>query len=167
MVLVHIVSHATDLGISAAIAAMFLAVVGGVSVLAILLIGSTSDKIGTVPSLILGFSVVSSSLLWLLVAKEIWAFFLFAVVFGLGYGGIVSLEAPIVAELFGLRAHGAILGVVLASAMVGGAIGAFVGGRVFDLTGSYQVAFIISAILSFIGLALASKLKKRKTSYSW
>ena len=86
----------------------------------------------------------------------------FAVVFGFAFGGIVALESPVVAELFGLRAHGALFGIVVAAFTLGGGIGVFFTGKLFDVTGDYSLAFIASAILSVIGLILVLLLKPPK-----
>jgi MFS family permease len=85
--------------------------------------------------------------------------YLFAVVFGLGYGGMIVSQSPIVAELFGLRAHGAILGAVVFGATTGGAIGPLVAGRIFDIIGNYQPVFLIYAGVSIISVILTVLLR--------
>ena len=82
-------------------------------------------------------------------------FYLFAFIFGFAYGAVSTLESPVVAELFGLSSHGTIFGAIFFSDSIGGAIGAVLGGRIFDITGGYQLAFIISAALSIIAIILA------------
>lgn len=79
--------------------------------------------------------------------------------FGFGYGGLFVLESPIVAKLFGLSAHGAIMGSIGVSYMISGALGPVLAGRIFDITGSYQTAFLISAAASVIALILALLLR--------
>jgi len=124
-----------------------------------IVIGGASDRIGSKLSLITVFVIMSAALFWLPAAKGLWMFYLFAVIFGFGYGGAVSLQSPPVYEIFGLKAHGAILGVVVFSATIGGGIGSLVVGRIFDITGNYQLAFLVCAVLSIIGLILASILR--------
>ena len=85
--------------------------------------------------------------------------YLFAAVFGFGYGGVSALMSPTVAEVFGLRSHGVILGVITFLATAGCAIGAVMAGSVFDITGSYQVAFLICVALSIIGIILSALLR--------
>ena len=153
-ILVHIVPHVTDLGISSVIAANILATIGGVTIVGMMVMSSASDRIGNKSALIIAFIVVSIALLWLLVAREVWMLYLFAAVFGFGYGGVVALESPIVAELFGLRSHGLLLGIVMFGAMIGGGIGTIMAGRVFDITNSYQLAFLAGAALSIVSLIL-------------
>ncbi len=161
-VLVHIVPHVTDLGISATIAANVLAVIGGLSIVGMMTMSGASDRIGNRPALIINFILVSIALFWLLVAREVWMLYLFAAIFGFGYGGVVALESPIVAELFGMRSHGVILGMVMFAATTGGAIGALFAGRAFDINSSYQLAFLASAVFSVIGLILISLLRPVK-----
>jgi len=158
-ILTHIIPHATDLGIPPLTAANIMAIIGGVSITGRIGIGAASDRIGNRPSFILGFSLLSIALFGLLISGEQWMLYLFAVVFGLGYGGVAALISPTVAELFGLRAHGAILGAATFTLTIGGAIGPVVAGYIFDTTGSYNLAFLICASLSILGLILASLLK--------
>ena len=78
----------------------------------------------------------------------------FAVIFGIGYGGCVTAESPLVAQLFGLASHGIILGIIAFGFTVGGAIGPWVTGYVFDITKGYQLAFLMCAIVSSAGFVL-------------
>ena len=158
-IMTHIVPYATDMGISAIIAANILAVVGGLSSAGRIGIGSISDRVGRMSSLIIGFSLLSVALLWLLFTSELWTFYLFAIIFGFSTGGLIALESPVVAELFGLRAHGAILGAVIFGATTGGAIGPILAGHIFDIANSYYLAFMACAILSIIGTILVSLLR--------
>jgi len=153
--LVHIVPYATDLGISPLAAASILAIIGGVGIVGRLGIGRVSDRIGNKSSLIACFILLAVAFLWLLFAKELWMLRLFAVIFGIGWGGIAIIVSPIVAELFGLRAHGVILGTVTVGLAVGGAGGTLIAGYVFDTASSYYPVFLAYTVLSIIGLILA------------
>ena len=158
-ILVHVVPHAIELGISATIAAGILAVIGGLSIVGRIVAGSVADRIGNRPLFIIDFVLMSGVLFWLVAAKELWILYLFAVIFGFAYGGVVSLESPLVAELFGLSSHGAILGIAAFGFTVGGAVGPVLGGRIFDIIGNYQVAFLVCAALAVIACILASLLR--------
>lgn len=81
-IMVHIVPHAIDLGISTATAANILALMGGASIVGNLALGNLGDRIGNRWVYVIGFILMSVSLFWLLVANQAWALFLFAVVFG-------------------------------------------------------------------------------------
>ncbi len=88
--------------------------------------------------------------------------FLFGAVFGFGHGGIATMESPMVANIFGMRSHGVILGLVFFCDTVGGAIGPFLSGYIFDVTKSYSLAFSLCAILSVTSLVAISLLKPLK-----
>ena len=158
-IMVHIVPHAIELGISPIIAASIIAIIGGVNTVGRITIGCASDRIGNRLSLIISFILMVVALLWVTVAKELWMLYLFAVIFGFGYGGLAVLESPLPAELFGLRSLGTIVGAVMCSFTIGGAIGPVLAGRVFDMTGGYQPAFLICAAISIIALILALLLR--------
>ncbi len=162
-VIVHIVPHATELGISAAIAASVLSVMGGVSIAGKIGLGSAGDRIGNKSAAIICFTLASAALFWLLVAKEIWMLYLFAAVYGFGYGASVSLQPTTVAELFGTRSHGAIMGMIIFIAALGGAAGPLFAGAMYDLNGNYYFAFLIYGIVTLIGLVLAILLRPPKT----
>ena len=85
--------------------------------------------------------------------------YLFAVVFGLSYGGMGAVESPIVAQFFGLGSHGLIYGIASLGFTTGAALGPFIAGYIFDVTGSYTTAFIISAMLAALALVLTLFLK--------
>jgi len=154
-VMVHIVPHATELGISATIAANILAVIGGLSIAGRIIIGSVGDRIGNKPAVIFSLILLSVALLWLQLAKEVWMLYLFAAIFGFAYGGWVALISPIVAELFGLSSHGITLGIIAFGFTIGGAIGPVLAGSIFDITSSYYLAFLVCATMSVIGVILA------------
>ena len=97
---------------------------------------------------------MSLVLLSLLVFTEVWEFYLFATVFSFAYAGLSAMQPLIAAELFGLRSLGVIVGILVAGWTFGGAIGPVVSGGIFDITGSYQLAFIICVAFSIGGLVL-------------
>jgi len=158
-IMVHIVPHAIELGISPIIAASIIAIIGGVNTAGRIIIGSAGDRIGNKRCLIISFILMAAALLWVTVAKEIWMLYLFAVVFGFGYGGLAALMSPVPAELFGLRSLGTIVGAVMCSFTIGGAIGPVLAGRIFDITGSYNPAFWGCVALGITGIILSALLR--------
>jgi MFS family permease len=154
--MVHIVAHAVDLGISAATSANILAAIGGSSIIGKILLGKAADIFGSKKILIIGFVLILAAMLWIMPAKGVWALYTFAVTFGFAYGGCVAAESPIVADLFGLRAHGFLLGVISFSFTTGGAMGPWLTGFIFDSTGSYRMAFFVWAAVSLTGLTFIS-----------
>ena len=159
---VHVVIHATGLGIPATAAAKILALIGGAGILGRIILGSIGDRTGNKSVSIISFSLMSAALCWLTMAKELWMLYLVAVVFGLGFGGLLALLSPMSAELFGLRSHGVILGILMFGAEIGESAGPTLAGWIFDIHGSYQWAFLISLALSTIGIMLSSLLRPSK-----
>jgi len=155
---VHIVSNATDLGISAASAASILAVIGGASIAGNVILGGAADRIGNRQVYIIGFILMSAALFWLVLAREMWMFYLFAVVLGFARGGMATSDSPLVAGLFGLNSHGLILGVTSLGFTMGAALGPFLAGSIFDASGSYQTAFLLSAAISIVGIVITALL---------
>jgi len=90
--------------------------------------------------------------------------YLFAAVFGFAHGGCGASESPLVAALFGLSSHGLIFGVVGLGFTFGAAISPLVAGYIFDVTGSYQLAFMVCAIIGVIGIILTTLLTHTRKS---
>jgi MFS family permease len=156
---VHIVPHITDLGISSATAAGILGVMGASNGIGCIALGGIADRIGSRHVCIISFILIAVGSFWLLAVNEVWMLYLCAVVFGLGLGGGAPVESTIIAELFGMKAHGAILGVVSGFCTLGGALGPFLMGYLFDLNGNYQIAFLFCAGLGILGLIVSLLLR--------
>ena len=162
IIMVHIVPHATDIGISSTTAAGILSAIGGISMAGRFITGIAIDRIGNRLSMIICFILLISALMWMQLARELWMLFLFAVVYGFAHGGLFTVISPIVAEYFGLRTHGALFGIVFFSSMVGGAIGPVIAGHIFDTTGSYSLAFWICTAVAAIALGLIVSLRQTR-----
>ncbi|MFC1911905.1 MFS transporter [Chloroflexota bacterium] len=158
-VMVHIVPHAIGLGISATSAASILSIVGGAGTVSRIIIGTACDRIGSKPALTICFAFLLVSILVLLIAKELWMLYLFAVLFAFAYGGMSAVISPTVAQFFGLVSHGAILGVINVFGEGGSGVGSVLTGYIFDVTGGYQVAFSLCLALSFVCLSLIIAIK--------
>jgi MFS family permease len=158
-ILVHIVMHVINIGFSAISAANILATIGGVSVLGNFGLGNIGDRIGNRRIFIIGFILMSAVLLWLVLANQMWMLYLIAILLGFAVGGMAASESPIVARLFGLSSHGLIFGIVGFGHLIGGAVGPVVTGYIFDLTLSYQMAFLVCAASGVIGLILTALLR--------
>jgi len=158
-ILIHIVQHAIDLGIPAVVAAGVLATVGGVSISGRFLMGGAADRIGEKPALLICLLFLLTALGWLQVTKTLWMFYVFATIYGFAHGGFFSLVSPLIAKQFGTRTHGLLFGIVIFSSTIGGAIGPFMAGYIFDVTHSYKTVFLILAILCVIAISLAASLK--------
>jgi MFS family permease len=152
---IHIVPHATDLGISAAMAASILAVMGMAGIPGGILLGSIADRIGNRKVYIICFILMAIGLSGLVPAKEIWLLFILGALANFGGSGGGTCESTFVAELFGIKEHGSIFGLANMGFVVGAAIGPFILGYIFDITGSYQLAFFLCGAISTAGIILA------------
>jgi MFS family permease len=161
-IMVHIVPHANDVGISEIIAASVLSIAAGISIIGRLGIGFLYDRIGGTLTLSACLCLVTLSLICLLFAKEIWMFYVFAVIFGLSYGGFTLLIPVVTAELFGLASIGVIIGGITFLTTIGDAVGAPVTGSIFDITGSYRIAFLICIAICATAVILSLVLLKSK-----
>ena len=158
-IMAHIVIHATGLGFVATKAVNILAIAGGTNMAGRIIIGSTADRIGNKPTFIIGVIILLAALVWLQFSNELWMLYIFGAVFGFAWGGTLVLQSPMAADLFGLSAHGALVGLIQAGLSFGGTAGPVLLGYIFDVTGSYQLGFSILAMASLIGLILAPLLK--------
>jgi MFS family permease len=146
-VMVHIVPHAMDVGISPVTAATVISVIGGVSIISKVATGSAVDRLGIKQVTLMVTSLMLISFIVIQISDSLWVLYTFAVIFAFGYGGFSVIQVPYLAELFGLKYLGAIFGVAY-FLLNAGAFGPFVVGKIFDVTSSYSWAFIFLAIMS-------------------
>ena len=151
-ILTHIVMHASDSGMGQGPAAAVVSTIGILSIAGRITMGTLSDRIGSRRSFLACFGILIVALLWLQFAAGGWMLFAFAVVYGFAHGGFYTVLSPTIAELFGLRAHGAIFGIAYFWGTLGGAIGPVVAGRIYDVHQSYSLAFWVLEGLAILGL---------------
>lgn len=157
--LVHLPPFAEDLGFSATVAATMVSAIGVGGMAGRTLTGTFSDRIGRRASLAVVLGVQVAAFLVFAVSDGLWTLYPAAAAFGFGYGGTTTVFPAIVADLFG-RAHaGAITGLVFAGAGSAAAVGPFVAAWMYDLIGSYRAAFVLSAAVNALGLALVAVLR--------
>jgi MFS family permease len=157
-ILLHLAPHATDLGMSATVAAAILATNGAASIVGKVVLGGLTDHIGNKNVYVVSFAMMVVALSWLIAASAPWALFAFAAVFGVAYGGLAAAHAPIVAWLFGMKRHGLIFGLCFNGWTLGCALGPLVAGYLFDVFHGYQLAFIVCTVVAAIGLLLTTLL---------
>lgn len=163
-VLVHIVPYAIDMGISPQAAAYLLSVMNVVIPVGSMVMGMAADKIGGGKVFIIGVCFLTSILLLLLPVKTPLLLGLFLVILSFGSGGVAVMQSSLVADLFGMKSHGAILGCLIFALSLGGASGTFIAGSIFDSTGSYQLVFSICGALALAAVAMAVYLNRIKKS---
>ncbi|MFV0512181.1 MAG: MFS transporter [Jhaorihella sp.] len=156
----HLAVHGMDLGMNAASAAGLLSVVGASSIAGRLGMGKLADLIGGRASLALCLGALMASLAGFIAVTAHGALHGVVALYGFGHGGLFVVVSPMVAEYFGMRAHGAIFGTVLFFGTIGGGIGPVLAGLMFDLTGSYFMAFCGLLVLAALALALVLSLPR-------
>ncbi len=159
-IIVHIVPHARDLGLSPSLAAGVLSMIGGVSMIGRFVMGAANDKIGGKRSLTVCLIILFCSLLILQTATQAWMLFIFAAVYGFAHGGLFTVVSPAMAELFGTGSHGVLYGIVLFSGSIGGAAGPVLAGRIFDMTDTYRSVFMVLTGLAVAGFILITLLPR-------
>lgn len=159
---VHIVPHALGIGFTAAQAAGILSAVGAVSIIGRIVMGGAGDRLGSTRALVICYLILAISLVWLQFAHDFWALLLFTIPYGFAHGGFFALVSPVFAELFGTKSHGSVFGVALLFSQTGGAVGPLVAGRIFDVAGSYQLAFLILVFVAVAGLAISIQLNRSR-----
>jgi MFS family permease len=152
---VHIVAYASDLGYGVTHGARMLSVMLGLGVVSRLASGWIADRIGGVRTLLLGSALQCLTLALYLPFDGLAALYVVAALFGLSQGGIVPSYAIIVRESFAPREAGARIGAVVMATIVGMALGGWMSGAIFDMTGSYHAAFINGSIWNVLNLAIA------------
>ena len=151
---VHIVAHVSDLGYSPATAASILAASGGGVVLGNFVLGRAVDRTGPRKIFIGCFLAAAAIMIWLMQAEELWMLYTIAILLGLANGGNMTCDSPMLVRLFGLKSLGSLVGASSGSFAIGAAVGPVVTGYIFDITGSYYLAFPIGAAFALAGLVL-------------
>jgi MFS family permease len=159
VITLHTAPHVSDIGMSAGTAASVLAAISGTSIIGRTGFASLGDKFGNKNCFIVTYLLMTISLFWLVGINELWMLYSFAVVFGLAYGSGFTQGSPLAANIFGLKLHSFVIGIMYFGQMIGAAIGTFLSGYLFDISGNYQWAFIICGILAVVALAATIVLK--------
>jgi MFS family permease len=158
---VHIVAYCSDLGFSPARGAEMLSLMLGFGIVSRLASGWICDRIGGLRTLLLGSGLQGVALLLFLPFDGLASLYVVAALFGLFQGGIVPSYAIIVREYFPTAEAGARLGTVLMCTLLGMALGGWMTGFIFDLTGSYRIAFLNGIGWNLLNLSIAFFLLRR------
>lgn len=141
MITVHIVPFARDQGVSLAGASLALTAYGIGSVVGRVAAGAMSDRIGTVTTMRIAYAVQGLALLALLWLPSRETLFGSLAAFGAGFAAADTMIAKVIPDVFGVRAIGAIMGVLTLGWRSGAALGPAAAGFLYDLSGSYAVPF--------------------------
>ena len=163
---VHIVAYCTDLGYGAARGAEMLSLMLLSGIISRLISGWICDHIGGIRTLLLGSVLQGVALLMFLPTDGLVPLYVVSAMFGLFQGGIVPSYAIIIREHFPAREAGARVGAVIMATLVGMALGGWMSGWVFDMTGSYRAAFLNGIAWNLLNVSIAGWLYWRTRAAS-
>ncbi len=161
MPMVHVVAHASDLGHPTARAAEVLALLLACGTVSRLGFGALCDKIGSLRTLFISACLQAIMLTLFTMAEGLGALYLVAALFGLSFGGIVPTYTLVIRDLYPAGETAWRLGVIYLFGTIGMALGGWLGGLIFDLTDSYQIAFIVGVAFNILNLGIVGTLLAR------
>ena len=158
---VHIVAYCSDLGFGAARGAEMLSLMLACGIVSRLISGAICDRIGGIRTLLLGSALQGIALMMFLPFDGLVPLYVVSAMFGLFQGGIVPSYAIIVREHFPAKEAGARTGTIIMATLVGMALGGWLSGKIFDVTGSYHAAFINGIAWNALNFGIVWWLYKR------
>ena len=158
---VHIVALCADLGYGTARGAQMLSLMLGFGIVSRLVFGLICDRIGGLRTLLLAAASQTVALILFLPFDGLVSLYIVSALFGLFQGGIVPAYAIIVREHFSPKEAGARVGTVLMFTMLGMALGGWISGKIYDLTGSYDAAFVNGIAWNLVTVGIAILLLRR------
>ncbi len=158
---VHIVAYCGDLGYGPARGAEMLSLMLGLGLISRVSAGFIADRLGGLKALLLGSVLQGVALFLYLWFDGLMSLYVISGLFGLFQGGIVPMYAIIVRQYFSPSETGTRLGIVLMATLLGMALGGWMSGWVFDLTGSYQAAFLNGLAWNLVNVVIVAWLVLR------
>lgn len=160
MLLVHLVPYMTDIRVSPQNATNVLSLIGLSSILGKVFLGNLSDRIKPKLILIASLSVQAGMIFWVIFLRNPIGFYIFGVLFGFSYGGVIPMFPVMTSNFFGLSALGILFGILMFASQIGGSIGPILGGFLFDRFGSYSLPFALGLASVLISMILSLTLKE-------
>ena len=157
---VHLVPYAQDRGLSALDAAALMTAVGLFGLVGRPTLGAISDRVGAKPVLAACLVAEGVMMVWLSGAGLPWMLYAFCAVWGVANSGILMLVSKLTAQLFGSRSMGAVFGGISVGDGIGFAIGPVLAGYLYDVTGTYNVAFLLVAAAAIVAAMLTASLRQ-------
>ena len=159
---VHLVAYCADLGYGAARGAQMLSLMLGLGIISRVLSGLVADKIGGLATLLLGSTLQGIALFLYLFFDGLTSLYIISGMFGLFQGGLVPMYAVIVREYFPSSKAGGTLGIIIMATLFGMALGGWMSGYIYDVTGSYHLAFLNGMIWNLFNVAVIAFLIFRR-----
>lgn len=150
---VHIVAYCMDLGYGVARGSEMLSIMLAGGVVSRIVSGFLADRIGAVKTLLIGSALQGLSLLFYIPFDGLASLYVVSLVFGLSQGGIVPCYAIIVRQYMPAAEAGQRIGLVMMATIAGMALGGWMSGWIYDLTGSYAIAFLNGVAWNVLNLA--------------
>jgi MFS family permease len=160
--MVHIAPYAQDLGYSEAQGVALVSLIGAGSLLGRFTVGPFADRLGRRRSLVATCLALGVMQIVWWAAGAYWTLALFAVIFGVCYGGTVALLPTIVMDLYGGRAVSGIIGFLYTGAGIGTLIGPWAAGAAYDAFGAYDVPILAGAAFAFVAAFFVVPLAKNE-----
>ncbi|UCD09549.1 MAG: MFS transporter [Dehalococcoidales bacterium] len=162
-VMTHIVPHTVDIGFSEVEAATILSLSGIAQVIGRLSSGVLSDKISARGIAIVSSALQFAAILSLVWIRELWMLYLYGFINGITFASFGTSITVLIGRIFTLNDIGKVLGILEIGIYVGGAIGPYLGGLIFDSSGNYNLAFVIMSAAVLVRIILVLLLRVRPT----
>ncbi len=164
-IIVHIVPYATDAGIAATSAALIISFMSAGNITGKLLVWQIARKTGNRNTLLLLLALQAIVLLLLMHTENLWMLLALGAVYGFGFGATMPIRMSMIPEYYGTKSLGILVGVVSIAWAIGGISGPILAGYIFDMSGSYDIAFLSGALLMVSSMIVTSFLKSPKVLY--
>lgn len=161
---VHLPSYAQSRGTGEVAAATLVGIIGAASIVGRLALGAAAARLGVLRTYQGCFAVMAGSFLLWLGSPGYPRLALLALLLGVGYGGFVALGPPLVAELFGIRGLGGLLGVLYTSAAVGSAIGPPAAAALIEVSGGYTAVVLVAVAVGGLATAVVLSIAPVRTA---
>jgi len=158
----HFIPIATDLGISPMTAGNMLGLYGLMSLAGILVAGPAADRIGSKIPMFFTFLLRVVLFIIIMKYKTVGSLYVFALLFGFTHVITAPLTPMLIVKLYGATHLGVLTGFINTVHFLGGGLWAYGAGVVFDKTGDYQLAFLISAIAAFVATVCSACITERR-----
>jgi MFS family permease len=152
---VHIVAYCGDLGYGPARGAQMLSLMLGFGIISRIASGFVADRLGGLATLVIGSAAQMTALVLYLLMDSLTSLYVISALSGLFQGGLVPSYAIVVRECFPAKEAGARVGVVMMMTLFGMALGGWMSGVIYDMTGSYSAAFVNGVAWNAVNLAIA------------